>query len=97
MVVDCWNSTKIKGIVSYRIVQKLKRLKQEIKTWVNVNSKKEECINDILLEIDFLERNEKDSILFAADRDKRNTLKSDLANRLQMEATSWKQKSMENG
>lgn len=94
MVIDCWNSTQVSGTISYRIAYKLRRLKPEIRTWAKVTSKKEEeYVNEILQEIDLLDRKEEISVLSPADWEKKNVLKTDLANRLQMEATPWKQKS----
>lgn len=68
-------------------------LKVVIKTWAKeIGRKEEEDINDILMEIDDLDRKEEHSLLSIDERDKRKNLKLMLSNKLHIEAISWKQK-----
>lgn len=53
----------------------------------------EEGTNNIIDEIALLDKLEADNCFSPSDRDKRNSLKVNLAQKLQIKATSWKQKS----
>lgn len=93
LVTNTWNNTHVQGSISYRIVVKLKTLKQEIKNWARDKGRKEEeSITDFIFEIDVLDREEENGNLTTLERERKCHLKADLAKKLQMEATSWKQK-----
>lgn len=57
-----------------------------------IGKREEECINDILTEIDVLDIKEEGCSLSITNKERKNSLKSNLAHRLHMEAISWKQK-----
>lgn len=79
--------------MSFRIATKLKVIKQEIKKWVKETGRKEEeSITDLISEIDILDGEEECGNLIDTGRERKCSLKADLAKKLHMDAIFWKQK-----
>lgn len=83
MVNDVWNKPVENSTASYRLSKKIFRLKQEIKKWTkDVGMKEENRINELMQEMDVLDRMESNSRLTAEINEKRNNLRLELASRL---------------
>lgn len=90
MVESVWNNTTCRGTPSFRLVSKLKKLKEEIKVWVQeVDRVESGLISDLMKEIAILDKQDGELGLSATDRKRRNNLKLELASKLNLEAISW--------
>lgn len=71
-------------------------LTEKIKIWTkDVEKAEENDINSLMRELDILEKAECASGLSPTDRERKNSLKMELANKLNLEAFFWKQKARE--
>lgn len=96
LIEEVWKNTVIHGNASFRLVRKLKEVKNVIKVWTKEEKLKEgEAFNSIVQEINEIDLMEGEGVLDEIMSGKRNNLKLDLANLCKAEETSWKQKSRE--
>lgn len=78
-----------KGTPSFCLTMKLKKLKEKIKTWANeVEIAEKNHINGVMYQLDLLDKADGDLDLSLIDGERKNTIKLDLANKLNLEAQS---------
>lgn len=81
------------GKVSFRIAQKMEVVKIEIKKWSKEEEKSKDMFTKSLFkDIDTIDRMESEDALLVEELVRKEPLKVELANGLQMEEILWRQK-----
>ncbi|XP_021890901.1 uncharacterized protein LOC110809397 [Carica papaya] len=96
LVEDVWRLKNERGMTSFMLASKLKRLKLEIKKWAKEeDGRSDRILNDNLEELRKLEHLEMDGLLREGGRGRRGELKLEIAAKMNLEAISWRQKTRE--